>query len=91
MSKLKAKLKSKLSFAAIAFVIGFSGSAFFGSVFFGPALAQTADPRGACKTDYDKYCGGVAPGGGRVVACLSKQRAQLSDACKRALDSRKKQ
>jgi hypothetical protein len=69
----------RLTFSTIAFAIAFSGS----------ALAQTADSRGACKVDYDKFCAGVAPGGGRVVACLNKQRDQLSDACKKALDSRK--
>ena len=69
----------KLNVAAILFVIAFSGS----------ASAQAADSRGACKTDYDKFCVGIAPGGGRVVACLNKQRDQLSDACKKALDSRK--
>jgi hypothetical protein len=29
------------------------------------------------------------PGGGRIVACLNKQHDQLSDACKKAIDSRK--
>lgn len=72
---------SRLTFATIAFAIALSGS----------ALAQTADPRGACKADYDKFCAGVAPGGGRIVACLNKQRDQISDACKKAMDSRKKQ
>jgi hypothetical protein len=71
----------KLNVAAILFVIALSGS----------ALAQTADSHGACKADYDKFCAGVAPGGGRIVACLSKQRDQLSDSCKKALDSRPKQ
>lgn len=71
---------SKLLFALIASVLALAG----------PALAQTTDPRGACKADYEKYCVGVAPGGGRVVACLNKQHDQLSDACKKALDSRKK-
>jgi hypothetical protein len=70
---------SKLRFAVFVFAIGCSGS----------ALAQSTDQRGACKADYDKYCAGTAPGGG-IVACLNKQRAQLSDACKNALDSRKK-
>ncbi len=74
-------LKSKLSFAAIAVAIAFSGS----------ALAQTTDARGACKADYDNFCAGSAPGGGRIVACLNGKRDQLSDACKKALDSRKKQ
>ncbi|MBP0113250.1 MULTISPECIES: cysteine rich repeat-containing protein [Bradyrhizobium] len=72
---------SKLSFVAIALVIAFSGG----------VSAQSSDPRGACKADYDKFCAGVAPGGGRVVACLNGKRDQLSAACKTAIDSRKKQ
>ena len=73
-------LKSKSIVVAILFTAALSGS----------ALAQAADPRGACKADYDKFCAGTAPGGGRIVACLNKQRDQLSDTCKKALDSRKK-
>ena len=72
---------SKLRFAVLALAIGCSG----------PAVAQTTDQRGACKADYDKYCAGTLPGGGRVVACLNKQQNQLSDACKKVLASRKKQ
>jgi hypothetical protein len=70
---------SKLRFAVLALAIGCAG----------PAVAQTTDPRGACKADYDKYCAGTLPGGGRVVACLNKQQNQLSDACKKVLASRK--
>jgi hypothetical protein len=69
----------KLRFVVLALAIGCSGT----------ALAQTGDGRGACKADYDKYCAGTAPGGGRVVACLNKQLPQLSDACKKVLASRK--
>jgi Cysteine rich repeat len=72
---------SKLRFAILVLAIGCSG----------PAIAQTADQRGACKADYDKYCAGTLPGGGRVVACLNKQQNQLSDACKKVLASRKAQ
>jgi hypothetical protein len=72
---------SKLRFAVLVLTIGCSGS----------AVAQTADGRGACKADYDKYCAGTPPGGGRVVACLNKQQNQLSDACKKVLASRKAQ
>jgi hypothetical protein len=72
---------SKLRFAVLALAIGCSG----------PAVAQTTDQRGACKADYDKYCAGTLPGGGRVVACLNKQQHQLSDACKKVLASRKTQ
>jgi len=70
---------SKLSFVAIALVIVFSGG----------ASAQSSDPRGACKADYDKFCSGIAPGGG-IVACLNGKRDQLSATCKAALDNRKK-
>ncbi|MDF0580861.1 hypothetical protein [Bradyrhizobium yuanmingense] len=69
---------SKLSFAATAFVVAFSA-----------ATAQSAETRGACKADYDKFCAGIAPGGG-IVACLNAKRDQLSATCKTALDSRKK-
>jgi len=72
---------SKLRFALLVLAIGSSGH----------AVAQTADKRGACKADYDKYCAGTMPGGGRVVACLNKQHNQLSDACRKVLDSRKQQ
>ena len=74
---------STLRFALIVCAIGFSGTAL--------AQTQTADQAGACKTDYEKFCAGTAPGGGRIVACLNKQRDQLSAICKKALDSRKKQ
>lgn len=71
---------SKLNFAAIVVAVALSGL----------ASAQSSDPRGACKADYDKFCAGIAPGGGRVVACLDAKRDQLSVSCKTALDGRKK-
>lgn len=71
---------SKLNFAAIVVAVAFSGL----------ASAQSSDPRGACKADYDKFCAGIAPGGGKVIACLNDKRDQLSATCKTALDSRKK-
>jgi hypothetical protein len=73
---------SKLHAAVLVCAIGFSGAAV--------AQTATADQRGACKQDYDKYCAGTMPGGGRIVACLNKQHDKLSAACKQAIDSRKK-
>jgi len=70
---------SKLRFAVLVLAMGCSGSAF----------SQTADGRGACAADYDKFCAGTSPGGGRVVACLTKKQNQLSDACKKVLAGRK--
>ena len=73
---------SKLSLAVVAVAIGFSGS----------AIAQnlSAEQRSACKADYDKYCTGTMPGGGRIIACLNKQYGQLADACKKVIDALKK-
>ena len=78
----------KLHIAVLVFATGFSGAAFFSS----DALAQalTAEQRAACKPDYDKYCSGTTPGGGRIIACLNKQRGALSDACRAVLDAQKK-
>jgi hypothetical protein len=73
---------AKLYFAALVLTVGFSGAAF--------AQNLTAEQRSACKPDYDKYCSGTMPGGGRIIACLNKQRDQLSDACKKVLDAQKK-
>jgi hypothetical protein len=52
-----------------------------------PAIAQdmTAEQRAACKGDYEKFCKSTIPGGGRLIACLSKQNDKLSDACKRVV------
>jgi hypothetical protein len=68
--------------AVLVFAIAFSGAAF----------AQTAPPdqRGACNADYNKYCAGTMPGGGRVVACLNKQHDRLTTTCRKVLDAQKK-
>ena len=56
------------------------------------AVAQeiTAAERTACKADYEKYCEGTFPGGGRIIRCLSGHYADLSAACKQVVDSQKK-
>jgi hypothetical protein len=72
----------KLRFAVVAVAFGFSTGAF--------AQAASDEQRGACKSDYEKYCKGTMPGGGRVVACLNKQHDQLAAACKKVIDAQKK-
>jgi len=59
---------------------------------FVPALAQdfTAAQRTACRCDYQKFCNGTRPGGGRVLACLASQYAALSETCKKVVDAQKK-
>ena len=41
--------------------------------------------RSACGADVRSLCGGVAPGGGRILQCLATNAAQLSPACKDVL------
>jgi hypothetical protein len=38
-----------------------------------------------CRGDYDRLCGGVMPGGGRILACLQGHADQLGSACGQAL------
>jgi hypothetical protein len=70
-----------LRLSVVAVAIGFSTTAF--------AQNLTAAQRSACNGDYNKYCTGTIPGGGRIIACLNKQRDTLSDACKKVLDAQK--
>jgi cysteine rich repeat protein len=41
--------------------------------------------RSACGGDVRTLCGGVTPGGGRIIQCLATQAAPLSPACKDVL------
>jgi hypothetical protein len=72
----------RLSIAVVAFAAGLTTATF--------AQNLTAAQRTACKADYEKYCSGVTPGGGRIIACLNKQRDALGDACKKVLDAQTK-
>lgn len=50
----------------------------------------SAEQRAACKGDYEQFCKGTMPGGGRVLACLSKQNDKLSAAGKKVVADAKK-
>jgi hypothetical protein len=57
------------------------------------AFAQelTAAQRDACMGDYQRYCKGTKPGGGRIIAGLSGAGDKLTPACKKVLaDAEKK-
>src|SRR5215475_11475319 len=54
------------------------------------AQEMTAEQRNACMGDYEKYCKGVAPGGGRIIACLAKESDKLTPACKKVLAAAEK-
>ena len=46
--------------------------------------ARAEAAKQACQPDVDKFCSGVAAGGGRVMQCLKQHESELSDACKAA-------
>jgi hypothetical protein len=52
-------------------------------------IGPTPEQRAACQADYDKFCVGMIPGEGRIVACLRRQYDQLSESCKKLLDANK--
>jgi Spy/CpxP family protein refolding chaperone len=73
---------SKLAFIVLALAVV--------SVTTASAQTLTAEERTACQADFEKYCQGTRPGGGRIIACLNKQRAQISEACRKVVDAQKK-
>jgi len=44
--------------------------------------AQEINKKGACKTDYEKFCKDVQPGQGRIVNCMRQHENELSAACR---------
>lgn len=52
-----------------------------------PAAGPAADGAvaQACRDDVKSLCPDMQPGGGRIAACLKKQRAKISAGCKEAL------
>src|SRR5271169_6389208 len=38
-------------------------------------------PRKACRADVEKFCQGVKPGEGRIIACLENNSSKLSQEC----------
>jgi hypothetical protein len=57
------------------------------ALFASAAMAQTAAERAACMPDYQKYCSGVEPGGGRVIECLAKQLDKLTPECRKIVEA----
>ena len=40
--------------------------------------------------DYENFCRGVTPGGGRIIACLAKESDKIAPACKKVLTAAEK-
>src|SRR5262245_17387457 len=51
--------------------------------------AKAATPLALCKADAERICPGVAPGGGKIVACLKQHKDEVSVGCAKALKALK--
>ncbi|EKS41659.1 cysteine rich repeat-containing protein [Afipia broomeae] len=52
-----------------------------------PTDAQTAAIRSACRSDYQKNCASVPPGGAPALNCLEKNKSKLSTSCQQAVNA----
>ena len=52
-----------------------------------PSDAQVAAIRSACRSDYQKVCGGVPTGGAPALQCLEKNKSKLSGNCQQAVNA----
>jgi Cysteine rich repeat len=55
-----------------------------------PGSTQAAKaPLALCNADAEKICPGVAPGGGKIIACLKQHKDEVSFGCSKALKAMK--
>jgi len=53
-----------------------------------PVMAQS-DAMTYCKADIARLCAGIAPGGGKIMACLKAHSKEMSVGCAQALQKMK--
>jgi hypothetical protein len=55
-----------------------------------PGSTQAAKaPLALCKADADRLCSGIAPGEGKIIACLKQHKNEVSVGCAKALKAMK--
>lgn len=52
-----------------------------------PTDSQTAAIRSACRSDYQKNCASIPPGGAPALNCLEKNKSKLSASCQQAVNA----
>ncbi|MGH6836508.1 MAG: cysteine rich repeat-containing protein [Methylocella sp.] len=73
-------------------LIRFLSASFIAScLFVVPAKAQAGleDMRTYCKSDLQRLCAGIEPGGGRLIQCLKGHKKEISVGCAQALQKLK--
>jgi hypothetical protein len=73
---------TRSAFLSIVLIAGVAGAAI--------AENEEAEARAACKTDYQKLCADVIPGGGRIQKCLESNVNKLDAACKTFIEANTK-
>ena len=59
------------------------------AVFAAPAMAQQNDLAKYCKSDIERLCKGVPPGGGKIMQCLKAHEKDMTVGCAQALQKMK--
>ena len=55
-----------------------------------PGSTQAANaPLALCKADAERICAGIAPGDGKIIACLKQHKDEVSVGCAKALKALK--
>ena len=75
---------TRSAFLSIVLIAGVAGAAI-------AEEEEEAEARAACKTDYQKLCADVIPGGGRIQKCLESNADKLDAACKTFIEANTKQ
>jgi len=55
------------------------------------AQAEEHEKAGACRSDAQKFCKGVQPGGGRIAMCLKQHESELSSGCRERIAEAKEE
>src|SRR5262249_31760661 len=56
-----------------------------------PGSTQAAKaPLALCKADAERICAGIAPGDGKIIACLKQHKNEVSVGCAKALNNEEK-
>ena len=55
----------------------------------GAALAQTQEAMRYCRSDIERLCPGLQPGGGRIAQCLKAHKMEVSVGCAKTLQKMK--
>ena len=62
-----------------------------GAVIVAVLAPLTAHGANACRADAERFCQGIAPGGGRIIACLKSHETELSPGCQQEFAVRREQ